>query len=291
MTFAFFGNDLFSKIIFSKLIENNFLPKLVITNIDKYVGRKKILTPPILKQFYLNLPSSLQEKIKLIQPLKLEKKIFLEEKYDLFIVASYPKIIPKEIIDLPIIKTIGLHPSLLPKYRCPSPIQNIILNNEKITGVTLFIVDEKVDHGPIIDYINYKIDKEDNFLKLLIKLADLGGELLIKNLSDLNLLREKISKAKIQEENFATYTKKFSLIDGFINFEDLIKAQNYDKNLAYKIFQKIKALTFEPGCWTLIKDKKYKIIKAKLVNDLLKIEIVQKESKKPQHIKKLEMLI
>lgn len=287
MKFVFFGSNEFSKIILQKLIENNYLPNLIITSLDKPQGRKKIITPPPLKQFYLNLNNSLKEKIKLIQPTKLSKELF-NEKYDFFLVGVYPKIIPLEILNLPKLKTIGVHPSLLPKYRGPSPIQTALLNFEKETGVTLFILDEKIDHGPIIDVIKYKILPEDNYLILFYKLAELAGDLIIKNLKN---LEENLKNAKIQNEKEATFTSKFNFQDGFIPLEDLIIAQNKDKELAKKINQKIKALNPEPGCWTKINNKIVKILKTKLINDLLKIEIIQKESKKPQNINKIENII
>ncbi len=287
MKFAFFGSNDFSKIIFQKLLENNYLPNLIITTLDKPVGRKKIITPPPLKNFYLNLNQELKNKIKLIQPLKLDEELF-DKNYDFFLVGVYPKIIPLKILNLPRLKTIGVHPSLLPKYRGPSPIQTALLNGEQETGVTLFILDEKVDHGPIIDAVKYKISKEDDYLSLFYKLADLAGNLIVKNL---NNLETNLKKAKVQNEKEATFTTKFNFEDGYIELNELIQAQNQNKELAKKIFQKIKALSYEPGCWTKVNNKIVKILKAKLVNDLLKIEIIQKESKKPQFIKKIENIL
>ncbi|MCD5396737.1 MAG: hypothetical protein LRZ98_01080 [Candidatus Pacebacteria bacterium] len=70
--------------------------------------------------------------------------------YDLFFVFSYKHILPKKLLNIPKFGTINLHPSLLPKYRGPSPIMSAILNDEKKTGVSLILLDEKMDHGPII---------------------------------------------------------------------------------------------------------------------------------------------
>ena len=74
--------------------------------------------------------------------------------------VAYGQIIPQEILDIPKIGNINVHPSLLPKYRGASPIQNAILNQEKITGLTIMLMDEKMDHGPIISNEKLKMKNE-----------------------------------------------------------------------------------------------------------------------------------
>src|SRR3989338_2465852 len=93
---------------------------------------------------------------------------------DFFLVASFAKILKREIIGIPPKGTIGVHPSLLPKYRGPSPIQSAILNDENETGTTLFLIDEKVDHGPILATNHLRLATSDNYESLLEKLAKLS---------------------------------------------------------------------------------------------------------------------
>ena len=91
---------------------------------------------------------------------------------DFFLVAAFAKILKKDVIEIPARGTIGIHPSLLPKYRGPSPIQSAILNDEKETGATLFLIDEKVDHGPILATSNLRLATSDTYEILLEKLAE-----------------------------------------------------------------------------------------------------------------------
>src|SRR3989344_296610 len=117
MKFIFFGTPDFAAIILEKLINSGYVPKAVVCNPDKPVGRKKIITPPpvkvlIMKHEIWNIP--------VLQPEKLDKSFMLQVSSsitDIFIVAAYANIIPKEILNIPKLGTIGIHPSLLPKYR------------------------------------------------------------------------------------------------------------------------------------------------------------------------------
>jgi len=146
--FAFFGTSELSVKILDKLIENGYVPSLVVTAPDKPKGRKMILTPPPVKIF------AQKHNLKIVQPERLAVKPpngdLTAKPFDLFIVASYGKIIPKSILDIPKLGTLNVHPSLLPKFRGPSPIQSFILNGEEKTGVTIMLMDEQVDHGQIL---------------------------------------------------------------------------------------------------------------------------------------------
>src|SRR3989338_4689335 len=123
----FFGTPEFSNIVLQKLIDSNYKPSLVVTQPDKPTGRKKELVPSPVKIL------AQKHNITVAQPEKLDKE-FVEtynltpSTYNLFVVAAYGKIIPTEILKIPIHGTLNIHPSLLPKYRGPSPIQATILN-------------------------------------------------------------------------------------------------------------------------------------------------------------------
>lgn len=147
---VFFGGSDFSVYVLEELKLHNILPSLIITTPDKPKGRKLALAPTPVKVW------AKEHNIEVIDPVSLKKNNedliykLKSNNYNLFLVASYGKIIPKEIFDIPERKTLNIHPSLLPKYRGASPIQAQILNDEKEIGVTIMQIDEEMDHGPVV---------------------------------------------------------------------------------------------------------------------------------------------
>lgn len=193
---------------------------------------------------------------------------------DIFVVASFGKILKKEVLEIPPMGVIGIHPSLLPRLRGSSPIQSAILNDEKETGVTLFLIDEKVDHGPIISQKSLVISPKDNYELLQEKLAELSSEMVLELLS--KIAGNKI-KSAVQDESAATFTRKFATEDAFIDSQSGNQKENW---------LKIKALNPEPGTYTILKlnngkDLRLKILEADFNNDKLELKIVQPEGKKP----------
>lgn len=150
MKMVFFGGSEFSVYVLEELKVQNILAKFVITTPDRPKGRKLVLTPTPVKVW------AQKNNIEVIDPISLKKdntaliSKLLALNPKLFLVASYGKIIPKEIFEIPKNKTLNIHPSLLPKYRGASPIQSQILNDEKKIGVTVMQIDEGMDTGPII---------------------------------------------------------------------------------------------------------------------------------------------
>ncbi|MDO8663549.1 MAG: methionyl-tRNA formyltransferase [Candidatus Wildermuthbacteria bacterium] len=207
----FIGTPEFGATILKGLIDAKYRPVLVITETDKPVGRKQIITPPptkILAQKY-NIP--------LLQPERIENcKLKIENlKPDLGIVAAYGQILPRNILDIPKYGCLNVHPSLLPKYRGPSPIQTAILNGDKETGVTIMKMDEKMDHGKIISNSKFLISNKITNFELTKQLAETGAELLIKTIPD--WVEGKI-KPQEQNEAQATYTKLLKKEDGRIDW-------------------------------------------------------------------------
>jgi len=139
MKFVFFGTDDFSVTVLDELKRADFLPSMIITVHDSRQGRglKTLPSPAKLWAQENHIPVSSDYSL-------------LTTDYQLFIVASYGKIIPKKILDIPEKGALNVHPSLLPKYRGASPIESQILNNEKEIGVTIMQVTEKMDAGPIV---------------------------------------------------------------------------------------------------------------------------------------------
>lgn len=212
MKMIFMGTPDFGAIILEELVKNDFKPVLVITETDKPIGREQIITPPpvkVLAQKY---------DIPVLQPLKISdtKYKLLDINPDLIIVAAYGKIIPKEILDIPKYGCLNVHPSLLPKWRGASPIQYTILSGDEETGVSIMLMDEKMDHGPIL--VNSKLKIQNPKLttrELKSELADLGVELLIEVIPQWVLGKIKTTP---QDDSKATYTKIIKKDDGKINW-------------------------------------------------------------------------
>ena len=269
MKYIFFGTPRFAVTVLQNLIAADFPPVAIVCAPDKPVGRRQILTPPPVKQFILDNGSD----IDILQPETLKNNGALVEKLnsygaDVFVLAAYGKIVPKEIFSIPPHGTVVVHPSLLPKYRGATPIQSAIIAGEKKTGTTLFIMDEEVDHGPIIAQKDTDMD-EKNYLQLGDGLANISADLLIHALP--NYLPG-IIIPKPQDHSAATLTKKFSAEDGFVDLK------NED---ALSVIRKIRALNPEPGIWIRWNDKRVKLLDAELENGKLHLKKIQVEGKMP----------
>jgi methionyl-tRNA formyltransferase len=287
---VFFGTPEFAAIVLERMIGGGFTPVAVVCNPDRPVGRKKVITPPPVKLV------AIKNRIEVFQPEKLNdvRDSLFALRSDIFIVAAYAKIIPQDILDIPQRGSIGVHPSLLPKYRGTSPIQFAILNGDSETGVSLFLMDEKADHGEIISKFQAQISNDETSETLGKKLAELSGNLLVETLP--KFLAGGIVPKK-QDEAQATYTKKLTTDDTFIPWEDIERAMYDGGTLAETIDRKIRAFFPEPGVWTLrqglrlssaecpqckpLRDKKrMKILAAKVLDGKLKLFTVQYEGKK-----------
>lgn len=268
LNYVFFGTPDFAATILEKLIKAGFAPAALVCNPDRPVGRKKIITPPPTKVV------ADKYGISVFQPESLKNFQFGERRFDFGVVASYAKIIPKNIIGTFRLGIIGVHPSLLPRHRGASPIQSAILTGDEITGVTLYLLDEKTDHGAILAGRELTITNDDNYDTLSRKLAELGAELAAETIPD--YLGGKI-KPQVQNEEYATYTGKFETEDGHVNLE---------KDNPIAIERKVRALNPEPGVWTMKEGKRMKILEAELnpatAGGKLRLKRIQFEGKKPQ---------
>lgn len=187
---------------------------------------------------------------------------------ELVVVANFGKIIPQELLDIPRLGCLNVHPSLLPKYRGPSPIQTAILNGDKQTGVTIFLMDAQVDHGPILAQKKTIIGENETAPLLYERLAYLGADLLIDTIPD--WIQGKI-KLQPQDERRAVYTKKLTRAQGEIDWTRSVKF----------IDRQIRALQPWPGAYTFYQGKRLKILKAEVKKNQLILREVQLEGKKP----------
>ena len=279
MNYVFFGTPRFAEIILGHLIEASMPPVLVVTNPDRPAGRKQILTPPPVK--------ALADKhgIPVLQPESFAnfRSQISNFKFDFAVLASYGKIIPQEVIDLFPRGIIVVHPSLLPKYRGATPIQSTLLSGDERTGTSLILMDEKVDHGPTLAEraLEFPISNFQ-FSKLHDALAELSASLLVGTLPGFE--RGEVTPVP-QDESEATYTKKFSSEDAFVDYGDLEKAEQEGGEKAVIVDRKIRGLNPEPGVWTLKrtegKDERIKLLEAELIDGKLKLRKIQKEGGKP----------
>jgi methionyl-tRNA formyltransferase len=236
----FFGTPGFAEVILEKLIEAEYDISAIFTQPDKKTGRKQEVVFSPVKFLALEKDLKIYQPDNLISPEVIEN--IKELNPDLAIVAAYGKILPKSILDIPRCGCINVHASLLPKWRGASPIQNAILAGEKETGVTLILMNEKMDEGEIIDREKTNIEKTENLATLSKRLASIGSELLIENIPSWIAGKTKTEK---QDGKLATYCPPIKKKDGKIDWN----------HSAEKIFRRFLAFQPWPGIWTEIKAK------------------------------------
>ena len=231
----------------------------VVTSQDKKSGRGLRIHQSEVKKF------SIINNLLIKQPEDLKNIDFINQiksmNADLFIVVAFRKI-PKEVYSIPKLGTINLHASLLPDYRGAAPINWALINNEKVTGVTTFFINEKIDHGDIISKKEVLIDNDDDYKSLYRKLSIIGSNLLLETI--MIVFKGKfqiISQPKVNNKKKAP---KLNSENTRINWEDNTE----------RILGMIRGLSPSPGSWTILKngenEVRMKIIKANFYrNNLL----------------------
>lgn len=271
-TMVFFGTSEFAVYILNELEKANFLPSLIVSTPDKPKGRKLILTPSPVKIW------AQERNIEVLQLTSLKKENVAEvlrdkaptNGWDIFVVASYGKIIPDEILNIPTHKTLNVHPSLLPHLRGPSPLESAILNDEKHTGITIMRLDAEMDHGPIIAQEVHDVTEWPTREELEKDFGEKGGKLLAKIIPE--WINGKIQETE-QDHSQATYCNKIEKNDALINLEDD----------PYLNFRKIQAYAGWPKAYFFQKrgDKEIRVVisQASFNNNQLIIEKVIPEGK------------
>lgn len=228
----------------------------VFTQPDKPRGRKQILTPPDVKICAQSLD------IPVYQPDSIKNSDALEviNSYnpDVIVVAAYGKLLPKAVLDAPKFGCVNIHGSLLPKYRGAAPIQQSVLNGDKVTGITTMLMDIGMDTGDILLKKETKIGENETSGELFDRLALLGGELILKTLSALE--KGEITPQK-QDEGLATHTSK---IDKSLCPIDFSKS-------AFEVHNKVRGLNPWPVATAKICGKNVKIFSTRLCSNSGKI--------------------
>lgn len=247
---VFMGTPKFAVPILEMLIEN-FGVDLVITQPDKKVGRKKVLTAPPVKIL------AEEKGIRVLQPEKIsgDEDVLAELKElnpDIIITAAYGQLVPESILEIPKYKCINVHGSLLPKLRGGAPIQYSILEDHGKTGITIMYMVKKLDAGDMISKVEVDILDSDNYESLHDKLSIAGRDLLKETLP--NIFTENISPEK-QDDSLATFARNILREDEKIDWN----------KSARQIFNQIRALDPTPGAFTYLDENILKIWSSKVV--------------------------
>jgi methionyl-tRNA formyltransferase len=252
MRIIFIGTAEFGVPALEKIINDKENIVKVITQPDRPRGRgKKILPSPIKKV-------ALERGIETFQPKNINEDNFIktikEFSPDIFLVVAYGQILSKQILDIPKMGCINIHASLLPKYRGPAPINWVIINGEKETGITFMYMNERVDAGDIIYQQKINILADETYGELSKRLSDLSAGVINKVLKDIK--NGKVKKIH-QDKQLVSYTKKMNKQDGEIIWND--KGE--------KIYNKIKGTIPYPGAYTYYHGRKLKITQARLLSN------------------------
>ena len=212
------GTPHYAREILDTLIEAEDMEvSLVLTQPDRPVGRKKVLTPPPVKV------SANDHNIAVLQPNRLSdegmEEAIREANPDFIIVAAFGQILPKSILD--IAPCINLHASLLPQYRGASPVQQSLLNGDKITGVTSMMMEEGLDTGDILEKVEFIIPGDMRLQALMQQLTTDACRLTLSTIRAF----ESITAVK-QDQSQATLCKKIKKSDGEVGFENAVAIYN-----------------------------------------------------------------
>jgi len=265
----FLGSNWESLEIIKSLIKTDLFEIVsIVTQPDKPVGRKQILTPTKVKKFGLenNIPVEITEK-------KEERYRTILEKYhpELVVCIAFGEIVPEFFLKYPKYKAINVHFSILPKYRGAVPIQMVILNGEKETGISIVQMVSKLDAGPILRIIKEKILPDDTNLSLRERLVSITKKVLPSTLED--WIKGRI-ETKIQNEDEASYCYK----ENISKEKAEIDFRNMD---AEYIGRATRAFIPWPVAWTLINKKRIKIFKTRIDNlSPLKLGEIKTEEKR-----------
>lgn len=211
--FVYFGTPEFSTIVLDELKEAGFLPSLIITAPDRPVGRKYIMTPPPVKVWAddNNIECWQPE-----HPRDITEKLS-EQKWDLFVVASYGYIVSQKLLDIPNHGVLNVHTSLLPKYRGASPIESAILNGDTETGSTIMKMSLGMDEGPILAQTVFPLATQITKPELFEKLAHDGGKLLAETITP--WIQGEILEQE-QDKERASYCGKIKKADADLTSND-----------------------------------------------------------------------
>lgn len=244
---VFMGTPQFAVAVLQSLLRSSYQVVAVYTQPDKAAGRRRpVVFPPVKKL-------ALERQIPVIQPDTLRSDEVVKElasfQPELIIVAAFGSILPPEVLSLPKFGCLNVHASLLPRHRGPSPVANAILCGDELTGVTIMLMDARLDTGPILSQEKVGISFMDTTGSLTSKLADAGARLLLETLP--RWLEGEL-KPRAQDESQATYSKLIRSEDGELDWH----------LPAVHLWRMVRAYNPWPSCYTWYQGKRLKIHRA-----------------------------
>jgi len=249
---VFMGTPEFSVPTLESLVNSNHKVVAVYSQPASKANRGQKIIPSnveiFAKEHSLNLrtPASLEHDV--------EYNFFKKLEPDIVVVIAYGKIIPKKFLNLSKHGFINVHASLLPKWRGAAPIQRSIMNLDNETGISIMKIVEELDSGPVMYQDKIEINENINALTLSKILSKLGAESII---NAINKIEKGQARFQEQDHSQATYAKKISKMEGQINWNQSAK----------KVLAKINGLNPNPGAWFQYNKERYKVWKAKIVNE------------------------
>lgn len=243
---VFMGTPDFAVPILEGLIDN-YEVVLVVSQPDKKVGRKQILTPTPVKR------KALEYGIEVYQPekIKIEYQKIIDSNPDIIVTCAYGQIIPKELLDFPRYGCINVHASLLPKLRGGAPIHKAIIDGYSETGITIMYMDVAMDSGDIISQEKTIIKEEDNLESLHDRLSLMGKYLLLKTLPS---IFEGTNERIPQDINEVTYAYNIKREEEHIDFN----------KSAIEVFNLIRGLSPVPSAFTILDGEELKIYSSRI---------------------------
>ncbi len=243
---VFMGTPEFAVPILKSLIELVDVV-LVVSQPDRPIGRKQIITPSPVKTVAMDAG------IEVITPEKIkdDHRAILDAKPDIIVTCAYGQIIPKVILDAPRLGSINVHASLLPKLRGGAPIHRAIMEGYDKTGITIMYMDEHMDSGDIISQREVAITMEDTLDTLSAKLAKVGSELLSETLPS---IIEGSNERTEQNEDEVTFGYIIKKEDELIDFTKTSR----------EVYDKIRGLNSVPGAYFIMNGKKIKVYESRI---------------------------
>ncbi|MDH7499383.1 MAG: methionyl-tRNA formyltransferase [candidate division NC10 bacterium] len=249
MKVLFMGTPSFALPCLLRLKREGYPIVAVLTRPDRPAGRGKLPTPPPVKSWAHRLDIPVRQPEKLKDPGLLSSLQALQP--DLGVVVAYGKLLPSDLLYLPLRGCINVHASLLPRYRGAAPMQRALMAGEKITGITVLQMDEGMDTGPILLQAAHPILPSDNAGTLHDRLAILAPQILVQALEG---LREGRLRPIPQREEEATYAPPLKNEEGFIRWERPAQALHH----------LIRALSPQPGAYCFWRGNRIKVLRAKV---------------------------
>lgn len=197
--------------------------------------------------------------------------------FDLFLVADFGFLMPKSWFNFPKYQTLNIHPSLLPKYRGPAPVQWAIINGETETGLSIMKINKEFDQGDVVYQQKVDININDTTPELYNKIFNLAGEKIGQIIE--KYIQGQLDTQSQPEKSPTQYARKLTKKDGFVGWQEIMAGLEGQQSL--KIHNLVRGLLPWPGVWSQFKNKKIKILKSHLKNSKLVIDQVQIEGKQP----------